>query len=250
MFEKEIAELNKKLNELNKQMLNQSQIEAKLYTDVLKKYVKADFDYFQVSVTNNSSYHRDVLSFKYNGYKTAGYIPREHKLFDILFDKETHKIAAVNTSDNFDLEFNDYSNDDIEFLLKRSQLCLDVKKTIFKHKTEIENEFSKVRNDGGFDNLMETEKLVTFMVNFLRDNAQRELKIDEMFANKGFKADRSVGVTRFDGGHTYVDEVSFFKNPSGTYTITLKENGNVASQSQRASYDNLMVILKAFANNF
>lgn len=248
MFEKEIAELNKKLEEINQKMLNQSQVEAKLYTDVLKKYTKADFDYFQISVFPQTSYINFTLVFKYNGFKSSNWIPKEDRLFDISIHPDTNEIMKVETHDDFNLRFDDYNEKEIQFLLKRSELCLNVKKVVYKHKKEIESEFNKIKNDNGFGNLSDQENLVLRMVSFLRDRAESELKIDEMFANKGYKANRSVGFTKFDGNYGYADEISFFKNPSGTYTITLKSNDDVISQSQRASYDNLMSLLKAFAN--
>jgi hypothetical protein len=248
MFEKEIAELNKKLEEIHQKMLNQSQVEAKLYTDVLKKYTKADFDYFQISVLSQTSYGSFTLVFKYNGFKSSSWIPKENRLFDISIHSDTNEIMKVETHDDFTLRFDDYNEKEIQFLLKRSELCLNVKKVFYKHKKEIESEFNKIRNDNGFGNLSDQENLVLRMVSFLRDRAESELKIDEMFANKGYKTNRSVGLTRFDGSFGYADEISFFKNPSGTYTITLKSSNDVISQSQRASYDNLMSLLKAFAN--
>jgi hypothetical protein len=249
MFEKEIEELKQKLIEINQKMLNANQNDAKKYINVLKKYIKLDFNHFQISTVTQHGYSVNTISFKYNGFKTNSYIPKENRLFDIVFTKETNHISNVNTSDHFDLSYNEYNETDLEFLLKRAELCLAVKTAVFKHKKEIELEFNKIMNDDNLGPTFEHEKLLNHMFNFLSNDVTLELKVDEILLNKGIKIENNIYANKFDGGVAMANELSFMKNPSGTYSITIKCSDTIVSQTSRASYQVLLDVVKQFSRH-
>jgi len=88
------------------------------------------------------------------------------------------------------------------------------------------------------------------MFNFLNKDAKIELNIDKLLMDKGGKIDGNnyVYVSGFNGNGGYFNEIKFFKNPSGTYSVQLIKDGEIASSSNRASYDNLMQLVRRFAN--
>jgi hypothetical protein len=249
MFEKEISELQQKIDKLNQEMLNINKIEAQKYVNILKKYVNENFDYFNITI-KTYRINDNAMEFVYNGIKHDSYVPRENRLFTIQLDSKSDGIYKVITHSEFDLSYNDYSEKDLEFLFKREDLCFNVKKAVFKHKAEIEQEFLKIKTDDTLGKLLDFEKLLNSMFNFLNKDAKIELNIDKLLMDKGGKIDGNnyVYVSGFNGNGGYFNEIKFFKNPSGTYSVQLIKDGEIASSSNRASYDNLMQLVRRFAN--
>ena len=84
--------------------------------------------------------------------------------------------------------------------------------------------------------------------NFLNNEAAAELKVNEIFKNKGIKLNKyMVSSYSFKNQYSHFDEIKFTKNTSETYTATLLQKGVIKSQSKRLKQNALIDYLKLFA---
>ena len=89
------------------------------------------------------------------------------------------------------------------------------------------------------------------LIQHLKSSAERTLdhiKVEEVFNKGHLKLESSRYTSTFGTNDCYSDELKFIKNKTGTYTAELMKEGNVISQSTRASSNLLSKIVCQMLN--
>ena len=89
------------------------------------------------------------------------------------------------------------------------------------------------------------------LIQHLKSSAERTLdhiKVEEVFNKGHLKLESSMYTSTFGTDDKYIDELKFIKNKTGTYTVELMKEGDIVSQSTRASSNLLSKIVCQMLN--
>jgi len=89
------------------------------------------------------------------------------------------------------------------------------------------------------------------LLQHLKSSAERTLdhiKVEEVFNKGHLKLESSMYTSTFGTDDKYIDELKFIKNKTGTYTVELMKEGDIVSQSTRASSNLLSKIVCQMLN--
>jgi hypothetical protein len=218
-------------------------------TDIKLFKIFNEFDssiQYNESITTEFSFYSNGLnSLKIHAVDKIRYNMYFSPSFEIKFNDKS-EIRSISTN-IYTIQFENNINDEVT----RYMMGLTAKlvnfisdnKSLFEEKiTELYNSILKTHRyyNSKFN-------MISTYINFMKhiDSMLLENKIWE---DKHYKSESGKQVPSFNNDTVYVDEIEFFRNPTGTYSVKLFQKGELKTQSTRCNESALGYIIKSFSN--
>ena len=248
MFEDKIKKLNEFIDQKQIEISNEAQHSSSKYIKVLEEYCGMDLADLKLKV--REGYYGIELTSELQCFSQGGYL--NDKIVRFSFNKEKKKFENIvfkEKSLECDSIIDEKQMDYINNLQIASEFQNKFYKALSKHGHKIVESLSNCAlDDAKLIELENAMKAAEKLRNFLNNEAAAELKVNEIFQNKGIKLTKyMVSNYSFNNEYSHFDEIKFTKNTSETYTATLLQKGVIKSQSKRLKQNTLIDYLKLFA---
>ena len=249
MFKDKIDNLDKFINQKQIEISNEAQNSSSKYIKVLEEY--CDMNLSDLKLKVRETYYGIELTTELQSFNKYGYL--NDGIVRFFFNKEKKRFERIVFNErNFECngDINEKQMDYINNLQIVSEFQSKFYKALSKYGHKIAESLSNCAlDDAKLIELENVMKAAERLRNFLNNEAAAELKINEIFQNKGIKLNKyMVSSYSFSNDYSHFDEIKFTKNPSETYTATLLNNGVIKSQSKRLKQKVLINYLRQFAN--
>jgi len=197
--------------------------------------IEAEFSFYSNGL--NSLKIQAIDKIRYNMYFSPN--------FEIKFNDKS-EIRSISTNIHT-IQFENNINDEVTRYMmnlnaKLVNFILD-NKSLFEEKiTELSNSILKTHRyyNSKFN-------MISTYINFMK-HVDSMLLENKIWEDKHHKLEYSKHVPSFKNDTIYVDEIEFFRNPTGTYSVKLFQKGELESQSTRCNESTLGYIIKSFSN--
>ena len=248
MFEDKIKKLNEFIDQKQIEISNEAQHSSSKYIKVLEEY--CDMDLADLKLKVKEGYYGIELTSELQSFNKHGY--SNNRITRFSFNKEKKKFENI-VFDEHNFECRSDINEEHLNYINNLQILTEFQnkfyKALSKHGHKIAESLSNcVLDDAKLIELENAMKAAEKLRNFLNNEAAAELKVNEIFQNKGIKLNKyMVSSYSFKNQYSHFDEIKFTKNTSETYTATLLQKGVIKSQSKRLKQNTLIDYLKLFA---
>jgi len=201
---------------------------------------------YNESITTEFSFYSNGLNLlKIHAVDKIRYNMYFSPSFEIKFnDKSEIKSFSSNIHS---IHFENKINDEItryilDLAAKLVNSILD-NKSLFEEKiTELSNSILKTHRyfNSKFN-------MISTYINFMK-HVDSMLLENKIWEDKHYKSESYKHVSSFNNDTVYVDEIEFFRNPTGTYSVKLFLKGELKTQSTRCNESGLGYIIKMFSN--
>lgn len=234
--------LTEETNKLHDVEINESLV----FVEQLQKHFPINNDYLQLSVTTKNEHYSDstkVNIITLNKIKDTGYTYNFN--IEIRIDNNTNRIKGF-YGDRINFSFEDTQSEYEKLGYEFKALELNLLNLVMNKPNVIIDIFT----NNSYQQKLEEQQQFTSVISHFIDNFKRKIPlnliIDEIMEKKHAKTKFAI--------HQYVmnkschfNELSFSKNPSGTYNLNLLFDGKLAFETSRCSRDTLNSVLSEMA---
>lgn len=240
-FEK-IQEDLKNLQDLTITQINELEVKENLnYINIIKKYdnsIELDENIINIVLSRDS--HYITIHTKNNFFSYS-----EKTLLNISI----HSDFRIYYIDRPSITF--YNGEKKEFFEYKGKISQALFNVFCSHGNQIVKELYNYERD---KDLVDLEEKLYAIDSFTKriQGYKNSIIVDKILEKKHIKFkkiinDYSIYVSYWDG-NIHIDEISFFMNPSGTYSVTMKHSNGKSVQNNRLSEYNLNEIIFKIAS--
>lgn len=254
--DKIIQELQSYIDKVHLEMSELKSRASKPYLEIFKKYNnELDFDRYnlEVNVSVYNSYTEYTIAINEPSLDNVFYWGSDKVLCKISVGKNG-EIDGIDLNSPNSIDFNRY-NERVEWILYSKIIGAQLVQICHENRTKISHDLTKLSLTNSLELCTEKINAAQHMLGFannlvkfkLSDKIWKENKIKISDFNLG---GIKIGVPGFGtNNRVYIDELEFSRNKTGTYTVSLKNNGEVISHSKRCGDYYLEDIINTITTN-